>query len=417
MTGRKRNLKFASMVAIGLASALTLIGCSPSPSNPGETTISFWQYYGLRSDELHGKPLYELIDRFMEANPDIKVDVHFVTSPDFNRTILQSAASKTLPTVMLIDSNDTALYAHSGLARDVTDLATTWGQQASYYPAAWETTQVDDKTYGLPAIGDTYGLYYNKDLLEKAGITPPTTWDELTADAKKLSGDGHYGLAFGGKTGAVDGIYPTLMRYLAESTDVTHVDNAAGRTALANLKDLVDSGAVSNGVTTWTEDDVYTQFTTGAAAMMINSAGYVTGMSKDFPDLHWDVVPMPSGSQQGLTYLQSENLVMSPTANDAEVQAAWKLLTFMQQPDQLKTYLPARSKLSLRTDVELENPVTKKFSSFLANAWVPTGEAREKWAAVSATYQVAFESVISGSSSVDDALTAFQQSIDTALGG
>jgi multiple sugar transport system substrate-binding protein len=396
-----------------------LVGCSPSsPSaHDGTTTITFWQYYGERSDELHGKPLYEFIDRFMEANPDIKVDVHFVTSPDFNRTVLQAAAAKTLPTVMLIDSNDTALYAHSGLAKDVTDLAEKWGQKASYYPAAWDTTQVDGKTYALPAIGDTYGLYYNKDMLAKAGITPPTTWDELVTDAKKLSGGGRYGLAFGGKTGAVDGIYPTLMRFLAESGDVTKVDNAAGRTTLNTMKGLVDSGAVSNGILTWTEDDVYTQFTTGAAAMMINSAGYVTGMSADFPDLHWDIAPMPSGSRQGLTYLQSENLVISPTASDAQTKAAWKLLTFMQKPDQLKVYLPARSKLSLRTDVDLENPVTKKFSSFLANAWVPTGDAREKWAELSSYYQVALESVVSGSSSVDDALTTFQQSIDSTLHG
>ena len=37
-------------------------------------------------------------------------------------------------------------------------------------------------------LADTYGLYYNKDLFKKAGITsPPKTISELTADAKKLT--------------------------------------------------------------------------------------------------------------------------------------------------------------------------------------------------------------------------------------
>ena len=39
-----------------------------------------------------------------------------------------------------------------------------------------------------PMLADVYGLYYNKDLLAKAGIKePPKTFDELAADAKKLT--------------------------------------------------------------------------------------------------------------------------------------------------------------------------------------------------------------------------------------
>ncbi len=49
-------------------------------------------------------------------------------------------------------------------------------------------TQYGGKRCALPLLADTYGLYYNKALFKKAGITaPPKTISELTADAKKLT--------------------------------------------------------------------------------------------------------------------------------------------------------------------------------------------------------------------------------------
>ena len=49
-------------------------------------------------------------------------------------------------------------------------------------------TQYKGMRCALPMLADTYGLYYNKALFKKAGITaPPKTMSELTADAKKLT--------------------------------------------------------------------------------------------------------------------------------------------------------------------------------------------------------------------------------------
>jgi multiple sugar transport system substrate-binding protein len=44
------------------------------------------------------------------------------------------------------------------------------------------------KTYLVPLDGDFHMLYYRTDVFEKAGLKPPTTWDEYLADAKALNG-------------------------------------------------------------------------------------------------------------------------------------------------------------------------------------------------------------------------------------
>ena len=55
-----------------------------------------------------------------------------------------------------------------------------------YLPAYAEANSVDGKIVALPAFADAMFLYYRKDLLEKHGIQPPKTWDELDAASKKI---------------------------------------------------------------------------------------------------------------------------------------------------------------------------------------------------------------------------------------
>ncbi len=54
----------------------------------------------------------------------------------------------------------------------------------------------DGKLYGLQPGANTLAIFYNKDVLGKAGVKPPTTWDELKSTAKKLTVGKQYGFAF-----------------------------------------------------------------------------------------------------------------------------------------------------------------------------------------------------------------------------
>src|SRR2546430_17371320 len=59
----------------------------------------------------------------------------------------------------------------------------------SQFPQAVQNyTKFENKRCALPDLADVYGIYYNKAMLQKAGISsPPKTFSELTADAKKLT--------------------------------------------------------------------------------------------------------------------------------------------------------------------------------------------------------------------------------------
>lgn len=418
-TPRSRILTSALGITTVLAMGVTLTSCSAGGSGDSSdgsgsaTEITLWQYYG-DPDMPTGGPLYDFVDRFEASQDDVTVDVRFIPFGDFNRTLLQSAAGGDLPDVALINAFDTAAMADAGVIEDLSERVDEWGEQDAYFPTSWETTQVDGATYGIPHLADAYAVYYNKTLLDAAGLTPPTTWTEMEETAAALAVDGRSGLAVSGIEGA-EGATGLVIRTLAEGGDLAEFDSAAGETALNSFKTMADSGAMSPGVLTWNEDDVKNQFATGQAAMMINSATYVSVLREENPELEWDVALLPKGSEDQLTFLSAENLTIGEGSEHSD--AAWDLIKFMQQPEELAIYLPERNKLPARDDVpdESEDPVRATFAEQLQSAWAPSGKLAAVSNDVFTHVQRALQATLSGSSSTADALKTAQTGIDEAL--
>ena len=61
---------------------------------------------------------------------------------------------------------------------------------SDFLPSIYDPyTLLDGKRYGLPFDGDTHVLYYNAEVFDRYGLTPPTTWDEYDAAAAKITQD------------------------------------------------------------------------------------------------------------------------------------------------------------------------------------------------------------------------------------
>jgi multiple sugar transport system substrate-binding protein len=85
--------------------------------------------------------------------------------------------------------NNIPNFCSSGAWRDLQpEIEADGVDMAQFPPSAVEFTQYGGVQCAMPFTADSYGLYYNTDMFEKAGVTsPPTTWSEMTADVKKLT--------------------------------------------------------------------------------------------------------------------------------------------------------------------------------------------------------------------------------------
>ncbi|ADB29251.1 extracellular solute-binding protein family 1 [Kribbella flavida DSM 17836] len=408
--GVRRRL-VAAIGGLGLLAGVAACGGGDEPEG-ASGKLTLWQYYGDPSSPT-GKPLYDLVKKYDDARPDVTVDVRFIPYDDFNRTLLQSAAAKELPDVALIGAFDTATMASAGIVQDLGERVGEWGQQDKYFKTSWATTQVEGKTYGIPHVADAYAVYYNKQLLQQAGVQPPTTWAEMETAAKKLTAQGRTGLAISGIEGPEGATVP-IIRMLAAGASIDKVDSAEGRAGLDQLARMIKAGSISKGALTWNEEDAKNQFANGKAAMMINSATYVNILRKENPKLQWDVALLPK-DRTGQTFLSAENLAIGATSTNPD--GAWDLITWLQQPAELQSYLPVRNKLAARNDVpdSSNDPVRKVFAQQLEEAWAPDEKLAPKASEVMTHLQAALQASASGSASTEDALKAAQKAIDDSL--
>src|SRR5919109_1241422 len=164
-------------------------------------------------------------------------------------------------------------------------------------------TQFKGKRCALPLLADSYGLYYNKTLFRKAGIkSPPKTFSELTADAKKLT------QRSGGKIKVI-GYNPFWGFYSGNFTDMTNYAplfgaqyyNNKGKAVLASRfawskvlrwqKSLIDWYGYSNVVRFQSglgdEFSASNAFEIGKIAMMMDGEWRVAFIKAEHPDLNY----------------------------------------------------------------------------------------------------------------------------------
>ena len=147
-----------------------------------------------------------------------------------------------------------------------------------FAPGLVQGASYKGKVYGSPLFEDQGFLYYRKDLLDKAHLPVPKTWEQLESDSTKLvkAGDVKYGFVFQGAS--YEGLTCNFMEYLASAggtatnSDFTKatLDSAAANKAVTFMRSLVTSGATPAAVTTFQEPQAMSTFANGQAAFLRN---------------------------------------------------------------------------------------------------------------------------------------------------
>ncbi|MGW2961574.1 extracellular solute-binding protein [Streptomyces sp. NPDC001220] len=131
---------------------------------------------------------WDRLARAYEAkHADVKVDVTVYSWNDVDRKVKEMVADGQAPDLAQIGSY--ADYAAAGELYEAGDLLSI-PVQADFPSQLAEAGQWNHAQYGIPFAGSTRVLFYNKTLFSEAGITPPTTWKELAADAEALKAHG-----------------------------------------------------------------------------------------------------------------------------------------------------------------------------------------------------------------------------------
>jgi multiple sugar transport system substrate-binding protein len=388
------------------AAVMAALPASSTAQSPAE--VNLWTYYG---DTGSGAACVKTAaDDYNASQSTYEVRIRNLAFSDFNQQVATAIAGGTTPDLMIVDNPENARFAAAGALADLTSKVEEWGQADQFLPGPWNSTQWDGKTYGIPLGSNTVVLWINTDLATAAGLdpsNPPKTWDDFAAWAEAMTDKdaGVYGTAMLAKKDET-GTFLFLPWILQNGGSIDKLDSPESIEALAFWRNLVDQGwapksAVNDGFA-----EIYQQFTTGKAGMMISGTWNAASIGTDAPNLQWTVAELPY-TKQPASSLGGENWAVFASAKQQD--GAWDFLKFVTDPaygtklTDCMGYMPSRKDVLAQVAERSADDTTmqvflKQMESAAARGPLPN------WSEASAVIQDALQAALSGQKSPEQAM-------------
>ncbi len=282
---------------------------------------------------------------FEKTHPGVKIDLEFVAYEALHDKIVASqGASSGGYDVVLFDDMWPAEFAKNDFLKDVTSLIPA-ETNSTVFDGAWSTVSFEGKRYGMPWILDTMYLYYNKDMLAKAGIAgPPKTWAELADDAKTLKAKKivEYPIVWSwSQAEALVCNYTTLLSAFGGSyykDGKPSFDQGGGLQALQYMVQTVKDGISNPKSREFVEDDVRRVIDNGDAAFALNWT-YNYASAKDPKQSRAagqiEIVPAPGVEGKSTFAAMNGSMGLGVPTNAGHPAEAWTYIQYItSQPVQ-----------------------------------------------------------------------------------
>jgi multiple sugar transport system substrate-binding protein len=282
-------------------------------------------------------PVYQAVaDAYMKQNPSVHVQLRSAPSyPELTQQILRDSLTGHVPDISYQAYSQIRVLVDRGLAIPMNQFVEASGGGPGSSPVLQSLGQVNGQTYAIPFWTSMPVVFFNLDLVERAGGKAselPTTWDAILDLGKKIS-------ALGDNT--------TGFYYIYKNTDwpfQSLVDSFGGRMMTAGDKEIAFNQRAGErafdllerfgkaGTTDMTKDQARQAFIAGKLGMLIDASSLLPGM-EDKAKGHFRIgvalhpVEAPDGR------LPAGGNAMMMLSKDPERQkAAWDFIRFASGP-------------------------------------------------------------------------------------
>jgi multiple sugar transport system substrate-binding protein len=343
-----------------------------------------------------GEKLAAFAKDFSAENPDAKVNVTAVPWDAAHQKIASAIAAKQTPDVSMIGTTWQGEFAKTG-ALDPTppDLI----KSDAFFPGAWETTQVNGTSFGVPWYVETRALYYRTDIATKAGVTSaPKTWDDLLAMAKAMQAKG--GAKWGiylqpGKTGSWQTLMPFAWSNGASiADDKSYTFDSPQMTEALQYYQSFFTQKLSP--TDLPQGQLEPDFGKGNIAAFISGPWEAGLVNEQGAKGKFTVAPLPA-KQSSTSFIGGSNIGVFKDAKNRD--GAWKFIQWLSKPDvQVKWYktvgdLPAVQS-AWQDSTLTSDPILTTFGEQLKTAKAPP--SFPTWEQVAAVLDTEVEKVANG---------------------
>jgi len=369
------------------------------------------------TDKLRDDEFNKVIKDFEQSHPNIKIKRLPVPYEQLLPKSLRQAKTHSLPTILVTDNLNIPTMVAAGALAPIEKFGTL--DKSQYLQGPIETGAVDGKQYGVPVGSNDLALFYNKAMLKDAGVTPPKTWDEFVAAAKKLHNGSTYGVAFSAPSDE-QATWQFSPFVWANGGDFLKFDSPETVGALKLWQTLVKEGGASQSVVNFGQTQVYNEFAAKRAAMMVMGPWEMPALDQAGIDYGVVPLPVPSEDKPATSPIGGEDFAITTSATLDQQKAAWTYIEWMQDKDRLSEmdkvfgYMPAYK--PAYDEFVSQNPAFQVFAEVLKTAQPLTASTGEKFPEVSDAITTALQKVLSGGESAEQAAKEAQDKISQITG-
>lgn len=360
-----------------------------TPASGGETkaaadgeqvTIEYWQYFFESKVAL----IDELIAEFEAQNPNIKVVHQNFPYDNYEQKLAASlAVGNGGPNIINIFYGWVPKYVKSGVLQELPKDTFDPNVLDTEFSPMVQVNKIDGKYYTIPTAVRTSALFYNKTLLEDAGLTVadiPTDLDEFAKVAGELAQWDGDEVIVEGCTWQPNGQYhswlrPVLMTQfggtpLSADFKTAQWDSPECQAAFDYFISLTQDYKV--GVKDFMTNDT-SAFSAGKAVFHVDGSYRVGTYKEQIDGFEWGVAELPSknGIQGSCGTFWTNGITANTTG--AQLEASVKFLEFLTSEDVMKRWTTDVGEIGARSsiceDAELtKDPIMKPFIDALPYA-------------------------------------------------
>ncbi|MDX8051816.1 extracellular solute-binding protein [Lentzea sp. BCCO 10_0798] len=319
--------------------AVSATACSSGPGGSAPGTFSVWDPYPQFAA---GSEWARTIEGCAEQ-AGVKVQRQAYDTTDLTGKVLLAAQQRTAPHVLVVDNPVVSTLAEAGVLRPNSDVGLDASQASPNLVAAGTS---NGQTYGTPIGANTLALYYNKAVLDAAGVDPAsvTDWASLDAALGKVKAAGKKGITFSA-IGTEEGSFQFLPWFWGSGAALADLSSADAVSALALWKSWLDEGLAPNSVVGNTQTTSWQEFATGEYAFAENGTWQLQNAKKT--GFEYGVIAIPGRTGGTAPAPTGGEFVTVPAQDDkgTETKAA-QIATCLTAPDRVLATVTALTYVS-----------------------------------------------------------------------
>jgi multiple sugar transport system substrate-binding protein len=303
--------------------------------------------------------LRQLVDEFEAANPGVTVEITSLPWGQAFEIFATAVSSGNTPDVVEMPDRWLGLYAGNGALESLEPWLAEWEGTESLTPRALEMGRFyDDTAYMIPYGFYLRAMFYNRALLEEAGVTePPATLEEFRAAAEAVSAlPGKYGYCLRGGPGGLNGwmMFGATMNgdgAFFDETGASTLDQEGWVEGIDYLASLYRDGLAPPDSVNWGFNEIVAGFYSGTCALLDQDPDALIAIEERMAPEDFGVVPFPKGPD-GKAFPTIGYAGWAMFADSEHKEEAWALIQHLSSRDANFTWNQRIGALPIHEGVE-----------------------------------------------------------------